>query len=33
VDPGPPGERNGKYRHGERTQPAIVERQKFGALK
>jgi hypothetical protein len=29
---GPPGERNGQYRHGERTQAAIAERQKFSAL-
>ena len=29
---GPPGERNGQYRHGERTKAAIAERQKFGAL-
>ncbi len=28
----PPGERNGQYRHGERTKAAIVERQKFSAL-
>jgi hypothetical protein len=26
---GPPGERNGQYRHGERTRAAIAERQKF----
>jgi hypothetical protein len=25
-------ERNGQYRHGERTEAAIVERQKFSAL-
>src|ERR1700738_530570 len=25
----PPGERNGRYRHGERTKGAIAERQKF----
>jgi hypothetical protein len=24
---GPPGERNGQYRHGERTKAAIAERQ------
>ena len=29
---GPPGERNGQYRHGKRTQPAIAEQQKFSAL-
>src|SRR5262245_42932434 len=29
---GPPGERNGQYRHGERTRAAIAERQKFSAL-
>jgi hypothetical protein len=29
---GPPGERNGQYRHGERTKAAIAERQKLGAL-
>jgi hypothetical protein len=29
---GPPGKRNGQYRHGERTKAAIAERQKFGAL-
>jgi hypothetical protein len=29
---GPPGNRNGQYRHGERTQVAIAERQKFSAL-
>src|SRR2546423_1317065 len=29
---GPPGERNGQYRHGERTKGAIAERQKFSAL-
>ena len=28
----PPGERNGQYRHGERTKAAIAERQKFNAL-
>jgi hypothetical protein len=28
----PPGERNGQYRHGERTKGAIAERQKFSAL-
>jgi hypothetical protein len=27
-----PGERNGQYRHGERTKAAIAERRKFGAL-
>jgi hypothetical protein len=26
------GERNGQYRHGERTKGAIAERQKFSAL-
>jgi hypothetical protein len=29
---GPPGERNGQYRHGERTKGAIAERQKFSVL-
>jgi hypothetical protein len=29
---GPPGERNGQYRHGERTKGAIAERLKFSAL-
>jgi hypothetical protein len=29
---GPPGKRNGQYRHGERTKAAIAERQKFSAL-
>ncbi|HKA77517.1 MAG TPA: HGGxSTG domain-containing protein [Pseudolabrys sp.] len=29
---GPSGERNGQYRHGERTQTAIAERQRFSAL-
>src|ERR1700738_1920798 len=29
---GPPGERNGQYRHGERTKGAIEERRKFSAL-
>jgi len=29
---GPPGERNGQYRHGERTKGAIAERQKYSAL-
>jgi hypothetical protein len=29
---GPPGERNGQYRHSERTKPAIAERQKFSTL-
>jgi hypothetical protein len=28
----PPGERNGQYRHGERTKAAIAERRKFNAL-
>jgi len=28
----PSGERNGQYRHGERTKAAIAERQKFSAL-
>ena len=28
----PPGERNGQFRHGERTKTAIAERQKFSAL-
>ena len=32
VAGGPPGERNGQYRHGERTKTAIVEWQKFSAL-
>ena len=29
---GPPGERNGQYRHGERTKAAIAECRKFSAL-
>jgi hypothetical protein len=29
---GPPGERNGQYRHGERTKATIAERQKFSTL-
>jgi hypothetical protein len=29
---GPPGKRNGQYRHGERTKAAISEQQKFSAL-
>src|SRR5262249_6460854 len=29
---GPPGERNGQFRHGERTKAAIAEQQKFSAL-
>jgi hypothetical protein len=29
---GPHGDRNGQYRHGERTKAAIAERQKFSAL-
>jgi len=29
---GPPGERNGQYRHGERTKAAIGEQRKFSAL-
>jgi hypothetical protein len=28
----PPGNRNGQYRHGERTKAAISEQRKFGAL-
>ena len=28
----PSGERNGQYRHGERTKAAIAEQRKFGAL-
>jgi hypothetical protein len=32
VAAGPPGERNGQYRHGERTKTAIAERQQFSAL-
>ena len=28
----PAGERNGQYRHGERTKAAIAEQQKFSAL-
>jgi hypothetical protein len=28
----PPGERNGQYRHGERTKGAIAERLRFGVL-
>jgi hypothetical protein len=29
---GPPGKRNGQYRHRERTKAAIAEQQKFSAL-
>jgi hypothetical protein len=29
---GPPGERNGQFRHGERTKAAIAEQRKFSAL-
>ena len=29
---GPPSERNGQYRHGERTKAAIAEQRKFSAL-
>jgi hypothetical protein len=29
---GPPGNRNGQYRHGERTKAAMAEQRKFGAL-
>jgi hypothetical protein len=29
---GPPGERNGQYRHGERTKAAIAEQRKFSAF-
>jgi len=29
---GPPGERNGRYRHGERAKAAIAEQRKFSAL-
>src|SRR5262249_59109815 len=29
---GPPGKRNGQYRHGERTKAAIAERRGFSAL-
>jgi len=29
---GPAGERNGQYRHGERTKAAIAEQRRFGAL-
>ena len=29
---GPPGERNGQYRHGERTKAAIAEQRTFSAL-
>jgi len=28
----PAGERNGQYRHGERTKTAIAEQRKFSAL-
>src|SRR5262249_50295646 len=28
----PPGERNGQYRHGERTKAAIAEQRRFSAL-
>src|SRR5260221_3192764 len=30
---GPPGERNGQYRHGKPTKAAISEREKFSALR
>jgi glucans biosynthesis protein len=30
---GPPGERNGQFRHGERTKAAIAERRKFSAFR
>src|SRR5262245_43180812 len=29
---GPPGKRNGQYRHGERTKDATAEQRKFSAL-
>jgi glucans biosynthesis protein len=29
---GPSGERNGQYRHGERTKTAIAERRRFSVL-
>src|SRR5262245_21924906 len=29
---GTPGERNGQYRHGERTKAAIAQQRKFSAL-
>jgi hypothetical protein len=29
---GPPGKRNGQYRHGERTKAAMAEQHKFSAL-
>jgi hypothetical protein len=29
---GPAGERNGQYRHGDRTKGAIAERRRFSAL-
>jgi hypothetical protein len=29
---GPPGERNGQYRHGEWTKGAMAERRKFSEL-
>jgi glucans biosynthesis protein len=29
---GPPGKRNGQYRHGERTKAAFAERRRFSAL-
>jgi hypothetical protein len=29
---GPPGKRNGQFRHGERTKAAIAEQRKFSAL-
>jgi hypothetical protein len=32
ISGAPSGERNGQYRHGERTKAAIAERQKFSAL-
>jgi hypothetical protein len=28
---GPPGKRNGQYRHGERTKATIAEQRKFSA--
>ena len=29
---GPPGERNGQYRHGDRAKAAIAEQRRFSAL-
>jgi len=32
ADHGPPGERNGQYRHGDRTKAAIAKQRKFSAF-